>query len=133
VTLVDFSPFPACLAFPEDMLVLDIQFSLGILAFSTKYEFVDEHIEEILQFFLVVRSVDDMTLSRSIADDFCLSTEFETEELGNIHGRTSEIMSDVHDIRDNCLDAVSFSFDLEVSNIEKRMSTLDCTGCILYR
>jgi hypothetical protein len=120
VALVDFSPFPTGLAVPENVLVFDVQLCLGVPAFSTKNKFVDEHVEEVLQFFLVVGSVDNMTLGGSVADDFCLGAEFETEKLCDVHGRTSEVMGDIHDIWDDGLDAVSFSFDLLVRNLMKR-------------
>ena len=112
MTLVDFGAFPTCLAFPDDMLIFDDQLCFGIFAFTTQNELVDKDIEKVLQLFFVVGSVDDVTLRGTVSDDFCLSAEFETEELGDVDGGTSEIVGYVHDIGNNCFDAVALSFDL---------------------
>ena len=128
MTLVDFCPLPTGLAIPVNMLVFDAQLSFGVLAFTTKNKLVDEHIEEVLQFLLVVGSVDNMTLCGSVTDDFGLGAEFEAEKLGDIDGRTGEIMSDIHDIGNNSLDAVSFSLDLRVSKVAKGESPLTARG-----
>jgi hypothetical protein len=94
------------------VLIFDDQLCFGIFAFTTQNELVDKDIEKVLQFFFVVGTVDDVTLGGTVSNDFCLSAEFETEELGDVDGGTSEIMGHVHDIGNNCFDAVALSFDL---------------------
>ena len=112
MTLVDFSAFSTGFTFPENMLILDHEFGFGILALSAQYEFIDEHVEKVLKFILVMGSIDDVTLCRSVADNLSLSTEFEAEEFGDVDGWTSEVVCNVQDVGDDCFDAVAFSFNL---------------------
>jgi hypothetical protein len=112
MTFVDIGAFSTCLALAKDIGILDDQLCLGILAFSTQDEFIDEYVEEVLQLFLVVCAVDDVTLGSTLADDFCLGTEFETKEFGDVDCGTGEVVGYVEHIGDDGFDAVAFPFDL---------------------
>jgi|SRR5579859_4252748 len=141
MTLIDIRAFPTSLALAQNMGILNNEFGFRVLAFAAENEFVDEYIEEVLQFLFVVGTVDDVALGGSFADDFGLGTEFEAEEFGYVDGWTGEIVGDVGHVGDDCLDTVSFSFDLKkLVEVQRRkvrggggMFTFDCTGCILYR
>jgi len=67
-----------------------------------------------LKFLLVMGSVDNVTLSWSVSNNFSLSTEFKAEEFGDVYGGTTEIVSDVQDVRNDSFDTITFSFDLEL-------------------
>ena len=80
-------------------------------------------------------SIDDMTLRRSVADNFCLGTEFETEEFCDVVGWTSEIVRNIQYVWNDSFDTITFPFDLllVLNSQHVREITFDCTGCILYR
>lgn len=116
MTLVDFRAFPACLALPEDMLIFDHEDGFRVPAFSAQDKLVDEHIEKVLEFILIVGPVDNVTLRWPVADNFRLGTKLKAEELSDVDGRTAEIVGDLQDIGDYCFDAVTFSFNLRDEN-----------------
>jgi len=62
-------------------------------------------------------SIDNMSLSRTFTDNFTLSTEFETEEFGEVGWWTSEIVGYIHDVGNDSFDAVAFSFDLGLNGM----------------
>ena len=113
MALVDFGPFATSLTFAQDVLSFDNQLGLGILAFSTQDKLVDEHVEQILEFVLVVSAVDDVSLRGPVANDFSLRAKFKTKEFGEVDGRTAEVVGDVQHIGDDCLDTIALAFDLE--------------------
>jgi hypothetical protein len=113
MALINLGSLATCFAFAKDVLTFDNQFGLGILAFSTQHKLVDENVKEVLEFFLVVSAVDDVSLRRSVPDDFSLGAEFKTKELGEVNGWTTEIVGDVQHVGDDRFDTVAFAFDLD--------------------
>jgi len=112
MAFIDLGPFPTGFALAKDVLTFDDQLGFGILAFSTQDELVDENVEQVLEFVLVVGAIDDMSLGGSVADNFGLRTELEAKEFGEINGWTTKIVGNVQHVGDDRFDAVAFAFDL---------------------
>ena len=66
-----------------------------------------------MEFLLVVSAVDDVSLGRSVADNFSLGAEFKAKEFGDVDGWTTEVVGDVQHVGDDRLDTVAFAFDLD--------------------
>ena len=58
-------------------------------------------------------AVDDVSLRRSVPDNFSLGAEFKTKEFGEVDGWAAEIVGDVQHVGDDRFDAVAFAFDLD--------------------
>jgi hypothetical protein len=98
-------------------LSLDDEHGLGVLAIATQDKFVDEDIEQVLQFFLVVCTVDDVPFNLTLADDFGLGTEFEAKEFGNVDFETTEVVGYFGHVGDDGFDAVAFALDLGLDGV----------------
>ncbi|KAI6751204.1 hypothetical protein HG530_014118 [Fusarium avenaceum] len=99
----------------EDMVILDDNIGLRILALLAENELVDEAIKMVLELGSIVSTVDDPTVVLGV--NVGLSTKLETEVLDDICTRTGERGSNTAQVDDDGLDTVSFTFDLGLQTL----------------
>lgn len=82
VAEIDVGSLATCLAVENDVSILDVDDSLGVLAVATKDKFADEAVEIVLKLACLMCSVDDPAVVLGI--EIGLSTKFEAKVLDDV-------------------------------------------------
>jgi len=112
---VNISTLTTGLAVKKDVVILDDNVGLRILALLAENELVDETVEMILEFRSIVSTVDDPTVVLGV--DVGLGTKFKTEVLDDVGTGTGERGSDAAQVDNDGLDTVSLTFDLGLQTL----------------
>lgn len=95
-----------------DLLVLDDDIRLWVLALLAENELGDETIQVVLELGSIVGAIDDPTVVSGLG--VCLSTQLEAEILDQIGGRAAQRLGDRVQVDDDCLDAIALALDLRL-------------------
>lgn len=113
VAHVDIGTLATGLAVTDDVLgaslLDDDKLRLGVLARLAQDEFLDEDVEQLAQVLRIVRAVDDVTVVLFVESGLC--AKLAAEELGRVRRGSAECACDIGHVRDDGLDAISFSFN----------------------
>jgi len=112
---VNISTLTTGLAVKKDVVILDDNVGLRILALLAENELVDETVEMILEFRSIVSAVDDPTVVLGI--NVGLGTKFKTEVLDDVGTGTGERGSNAAQVDNDGLDTVSLTFDLGLQTL----------------
>ncbi|KUI56281.1 hypothetical protein VP1G_10837 [Cytospora mali] len=115
VAQVDGGALTTGLAVEDDMAIVDVDDSLGILALVAENKLLDEDIKKVLELARLMSTVDDPAIILGV--NVGLSTKFETEELDQVGARTSEGLGDAGQVDNDGLDTVALAFDLGLETL----------------
>jgi len=109
-TRVDVRALTTGLAVESDLLILDVDIGLRVLALLAKNELGDEAIQVILELRSIVSAVDDPTFVGGLGVG--LSTQFKTEVFDEVGRRTAQRSSDGVKVDNDGLNTVTLTLDL---------------------
>ena len=112
---VNISTLTTGFAVKKDMIILNDDVGLRILALLAKDKLVDETVEVILEFRSIMSAVDDPTVILGV--NVGLSTKFKPEVLDDVGTGTGEGGSDTAQVDNDGLDTVSLAFDLGLQTL----------------
>lgn len=109
-TGVDIGTLTAGLAVQGDLVILDVDIGLRVLAFLAEHKLGDEPVKVVLKLPGVVRTVDDPTVISRLGVG--LSTELEAEILDDVRRGATEGLGDRVQVDNDGLDTVALALDL---------------------
>jgi hypothetical protein len=112
---VDITDLTTSLAVKGNVVILDNNVGLRVLALFAENELVDEAIEVILELGSIVGTVDDPAVVLGV--NVGLGTKFETKVLDDVGAGTGERGCNAAEVDNDGLDTVSFTFDLGLQTL----------------